>query len=200
MGRMNHLTLVAAATVRVKSWSDHGELHRLVMGMFQSASLPGEPNEKRAASNILFRVDEASIGKVLLIRSDIAPTNLPRGAKTKAVPWQMPHVGAAVRFRLTANAIRRARPVTPAVKRGVGISPVDDVADWVTNKLTGALDDVTLFSHDRSVVTSGKSALQLDVVDGYGLVRDPAALQSLLRVGVGRSKAFGCGLLTVARA
>jgi CRISPR system Cascade subunit CasE len=90
--------------------------------------------------------------------------------------------------------------VTPAVKRGVGISPVDDVADWVTNKLTGALADVTLFSHDRSVVTSGKSALQLDVVDGYGLVRDPAALQSLLRVGVGRSKAFGCGLLTVARA
>jgi CRISPR system Cascade subunit CasE len=197
---MNHLTQVAAPSVRVKSWSDHGELHRLVMAMFQSANLPGEPNEKRAASNILFRVDEAPAGKVLLIRSDIAPTNLPRGAKTKAVAWQMPVAGTAIRFRLTANAIRRTRPVTPAVKRGVGISPVHDVADWVTTKLAGAVDDVTLFSHDRSVVTSGKSALQLDVVDGYGLVHDPDALQHLLQTGVGRSKAFGCGLLTVARA
>ncbi|TFD45940.1 type I-E CRISPR-associated protein Cas6/Cse3/CasE [Cryobacterium frigoriphilum] len=197
---MNHLTLVAAPTVRVKSWSDHGELHRLVMAMFQSANLPGEPNEKRAASNILFRIDEAPTGKVLLIRSDIAPTNLPRGAKTKAVPWQMPEAGAAIRFRLTANAIRRTRPVTPAVKRGVGMSPVDDVADWMTNKLAGALDDVTLFSHDRSVVTSGKSPLQLDAVDGYALVHDPEAVQHLLKTGVGRSKAFGCGLLTIARA
>lgn len=197
---MNHLTLIAAPTVRVKSWSDHGELHRLVMAMFQSANLPGEPNEKRAASNILFRVDEAPTGKVLLIRSDIAPTNLPRGAKTKAVPWQMPEAGAAIRFRLTANAIRRTKPVTPAVKRGVGISPVDDVAEWMTNKLAGALEDVTLFSHDRSVVTSGKSPLQLDVVDGYALVHDPEAVQHLLKTGVGRAKAFGCGLLTIARA
>lgn len=197
---MNHMTLIAAPTVRVKSWTDHGELHRLVMGLFQSANLPGEVNEKRATSNILFRVDEASTGKVLLVRSDIAPTNLPRGAQTKAVPQQMLEVGEAIRFRLTANAIRRSRPATPDVKRGVGISPVEDVAEWVTNKLAGAVEDVTIFSHDRSVVTSGKSALQLDVVDGYGLVHDVEALQVLLKTGIGRSKAFGCGLLTVARA
>ncbi|WP_166787002.1 type I-E CRISPR-associated protein Cas6/Cse3/CasE [Cryobacterium sinapicolor] len=194
------MTLIAAPTVRVKSWTDHGELHRLVMGLFQSANLPGETNEKRATSNILFRVDEASTGKVLLVRSDIAPTNLPRGAQTKAVPQQVLEAGEAIRFRLTANAIRRSRPVTPDVKRGVGISPVENVAEWVTNKLAGAVEDVTLFSHNRSVVTSGKSALQLDIVDGYGLVHDPEVLQQLLKTGVGRSKAFGCGLLTVARA
>jgi CRISPR system Cascade subunit CasE len=197
---MNHMTLVAAPTVRVKSWTDHGELHRLVMGMFQSANLPGEANEKRVTSNILFRVDETSTGKVLLIRSDIAPTNLPRGAQTKAVALQVLDVGEAIRFRLTANAIRRSRPATPEIKRGVGISPVEDVAEWVTNKLAGAVEDVTIFNHDRSVVTSGKSALQLDVVDGYGLVHDTEALQLLLKTGIGRSKAFGCGLLTVARA
>jgi CRISPR system Cascade subunit CasE len=197
---MNHLTLIEAPTLRVKSWSDHGELHRLVMAMFQSVDLPGEPNAKRASSNILFRVDEAPTGKVLLIRSDVAPTNLPRSAKTKSVPWQMPETGTAIRFRLTANAIRRTRPATPEVKRGVGISPVEDVAEWVANKLAGALTDVTLFRHDRSVVTSGKSALQLDAVDGYALAQDPDTLQRLLKTGVGRSKAFGCGLLTIAQA
>ena len=197
---MTHLTLIPAPALRVGSWTDYGELHRVVMGLFHSAELGGQANERRLSCNILFRVDDTSQGKILLISSDIAPTNLPNGARTKTVPTLAPPAGTPIRFRMTVNAIRRNRPADPSIKRGKGISPVDGMAEWVSAKLVGAVTEVTVFNHDRSVATSGRSPLQIDVVDGYGIVENAAALETLARGGVGRSKAFGCGLLTVARA
>jgi len=197
---MSHLTLVPATSLRVKDWNDYGELHRIVMSLFNSAELPGPTTEKRLSQNILFRVDESSTGKILLIRADVAPTNLPSAAKTKEVTVAAPAVGTPVRFRLTVNAIRRTMPSGPTVKRGKGTSPVDRMAEWVSTKLDSGLRDVTIFDHVRSVASSGRAPLQMDVVDGYGSVRDSDALEALLQAGIGRSKAFGCGLLTVARA
>ncbi len=197
---MSHLTLIPALALRVRDWNDFGELHRVVMGFFASTELPGRASEKRLSQNILFRVDEIAAGKIVLIRSDIAPTNLPRDAKTKNVEAGAPPAGTPVRFRLTANAIRRTKPCDPAIKRGRGTSPVDRMAEWVSAKLETGLEEVTVFDHCRSIATSGRATLQLDVIDGHGVVRDPAALEQLLRSGVGRSKAFGCGLLTIALA
>jgi CRISPR system Cascade subunit CasE len=197
---MSHLTLIPAHAIRVRSWGDHGELHRVVMGLFASTDLPGEATEKRLSRNILFRVDETSAGKIVLVRSDVAPTNLPREAKTKPIAVEVPPAGTPIRFRMTVNAIHRSRPASPSIKRGTGTTPVDQISDWVTGRLGIAFDDITVFTHDRTVVTSGKSPLQLDAIDGYAIVTDPAALEAFLREGVGRAKAYGCGLLTVARA
>lgn len=197
---MSHLTMIPAPALNVTNWADYGELHRLVMGTFSSTQLPGKATEKRLSRNILFRVDDTSRGKLLLIRSDVAPTNLPREATTKEVLVQSPPNRTPVRFRMTVNAIRRTRPSAPTAKRGTGVSSVDRIAEWVTERLAVGLEDITVFNHDRSVVTSGRSPLQLDVIDGYGVIHDAAALEALIRAGVGRSKAFGCGLLTLARA
>ncbi len=197
---MSYLTLVPAHAVKVRNWRDHGELHRLIMGFFGSADLPGPPTEKRLSTNILFRVDETSLGKIILVRSDVPPTNLPREGKTKLTDGQTPREETAIRFRLTANAVHRSRPADPSLNRGQGTTPVADISEWVTSRLGDALDDITIFTHDRTVATSGKSPLQLDAVDGYAMVKNRAELEILLRSGVGRAKAFGCGLLTVARA
>ncbi len=197
---MSHLTLIPATALRVEDWRNYGNLHRVVMGMFSSTELPGSKTEKRLSRNILFRVDDSTAGKIVLIRADVAPTNLPRGAKTKDVGAGAPPVGTPVRFRITVNAIRRTSPSGPTVKRGHGTSPVERIDEWVTAKLSPGLEDVTVFDHTRAIASSGRAPLQLDVIDGYGVVRDSAALEELLRVGVGRSKAFGCGLLTLARA
>ena len=199
-GRMSHLTVIPATSLRVKDWSDYGELHRVVMSLFNSTQLPGPATEKRLSRNILFRVDEGTAGKILLVRADVAPTNLPSAAKTKEVAVSAPAIDTPVRFRLTVNAIRRTMPSGPTVKRGHGTSPVDHMAEWVSAKLEPGLGDVTIFDHVRSVASSGRSPLQLDIVDGYGIVKDVAALETLLQTGIGRSKAFGCGLLTIARA
>ncbi|KGJ72084.1 hypothetical protein GY21_17815 [Cryobacterium roopkundense] len=145
-------------------------------------------------------MDESTAGKIILIRADVAPTNLPAAAKTKDVAVGAPAIDTPIRFRLAVNAIRRTMPSGPTVKRGHGTSPVDHMAEWVAAKLDAGVRDVTIFDHVRTVASSGRAPLQLDVVDGYGIVRDVAALEVLLQSGIGRSKAFGCGLLTVARA
>ncbi len=197
---MSHLTLIPAHALRIRSWSDYGQLHRTVMGLFASADLPGEATEKRLSRNILFRVDETTSGKIILVRSDVQPTNLPREAKTKLVSVEAPSAGTPVRFRMTVNAIRRSRPADPSIKRGKGVTPVDDISVWIESHLSVAFADITVFTHDRTVVTSGKAPLQLDVVDGYATVSDKTVLEALIRNGVGRAKAYGCGLLTIARA
>jgi CRISPR system Cascade subunit CasE len=199
-GLMSHLTMIQASALSVKNWSDHGELHRLVMSFFRSTENEGADNEARASRNILFRVDETSNGKMLMIRSDVAPTNLPHAARTKETSAVSVPAGTPVRFRLTANAIRRSRPASPNEKRGRGISPVDRMEEWVSEKLAAGLGDITLIDHTRTVATSGKAPLQLDVLDGMAVVADAAELEELLRAGVGRSKAFGCGMLTLALA
>ena len=196
----SHLSLIPAQELHVKSWGDHGELHRIVMAMFSSADLPGELNEKRLSRNILFRVDDTAQGKVLLVRSDIAPTNLPARARTKRESDSLLAVGTHVRFRMTVNAVRRNRPANPTIKRGSGVSPVDRLAEWVAQRIDAAIGDITVLNHDRTVVTTGRSALQLDLIDGYGVIVDSDVLGELHRTGIGRAKAFGCGLLTTARA
>jgi CRISPR system Cascade subunit CasE len=197
---MSHLTVVPAHSIRVRKWSDFGELHKIVMGFFASTELPGRPTERRLSQNILFRVDETGDGKVVLVRSDVAPTNLPAGARTKKVDIEAPELETHIRFRMTVNAIHRSRPDNPSVKRGKGSTPVADMGTWVTSRLQDALGDVTVFTHDRAVSSSGKSTLQMDTIDGYATVTNVEALEAHLRRGVGRSKAFGCGLLTIARA
>ncbi|UWE74467.1 type I-E CRISPR-associated protein Cas6/Cse3/CasE [Corynebacterium diphtheriae bv. gravis] len=39
--------------------------------------------------------------------------------------------------------------------------------------------------------------IQIDTVDGFGIVEDPELLNELILHGVGRAKAYGCGLLSV---
>lgn len=37
----------------------------------------------------------------------------------------------------------------------------------------------------------------MDLIDGFGIVEDPAQLATVMAAGIGRSKNYGCGLLTV---
>lgn len=194
---------VPAGLLDVADWDDPRTLHRAVMALFP-ASLPGAEQERRAASSILFRVDDTATGRVVLVQSLVAPTQAPPRAKVKTV-----HIGTAmtpgtpVRFRVAVNAVTRSR--RPDGKHGDAPLPENQIDDWLTNKLTGALTAVTILSSTRSVYGTDRkglkkgslTALQVDTVDGVGTVHDPDRLLELVVDGVGRAKAYGCGLLTV---
>lgn len=177
---MSYLTVIDADMVGVRT------SHQAVMSLFP-VSLPGTENMRRVNTNILFAVD----GTRIIIRSDIEPTRVPVTAKTVRTPLEdVAEPGDIIRFRVTVNAVRRLR--------GGGTAPVADIDSWIEQRLSSALDEVTVLAHERSVVHSGHSPLQLDVVDGQAVVTDVLELQRLMREGVGRGRAFGCGLLLVA--
>lgn len=168
---------------------DPDAMHRAVMGLF--ASHPEVEGQRRERLGVLWR--EEPNGTVL-VRSAVVPTNLPSDAQTRAESVAALQPGARVLFRVTANAIRRH-----AAAAGGGHEPVADVEEWLRGKLAGAMSEVVVFSHDRSVERSAPRGLtvQYDRIDGAGIVGDVPSLERILHHGVGRSKAFGCGLLTV---
>jgi CRISPR system Cascade subunit CasE len=194
---------VPAGLLEVTDWDDQRALHRAVMALFPT-SLPGAEQERRATSKILFRVDESATGRVLLVQSLVAPTHAPPATRIKAV-----HCGTAmttgtpVRFRVAVNAVMRCR--RPDGKHRDDPLPEDQIDGWLVGKLTGALTGVTVLNSIRSVYGADRkglkkgstAALQVDTIDGVGIVDDPDRLLNLVVDGVGRAKAYGCGLLTV---
>ena len=189
--------------------------HRAVMSLF--GALSGKSVRKDA--NILFRLD-ALPGQApfFLVQSSVAPENIEKfdGALTKHISLPELQHGTTVSFRITVNAVRR-RTVESGGKKRVQVTPVpieidedsDDTTDysqnlemWLSNKLAGALHGVEMTTHVREVLQDAPHArsgmtLQLDTIDGIGIVESPEKLAAFLLEGVGREKAYGCGFLTV---
>lgn len=187
---------------------DPQRLHSEVMALF--GQLPGET--VRADSHILFRVDPPSgyQAATVLIRSAVEPRHSAEGLETRPESAP-PKAGTHVAFRVSVNAVRRRTlPTEPGTdaRRRVSLTPVprdDDpnatgstMTDWLSERFRGALSDCEILNHDRTV--TGKQTtriVQVDLIDGFGRVEDPARLSELLRHGVGRAKSYGCGLLTL---
>jgi CRISPR system Cascade subunit CasE len=196
---------VPAGLIMVPDWDDPRALHRVVMAMFPT-TLPGEPHERRANAKILFRVEETVTGRAVLIQSSVKPTHAPDGSKVKQVRCGTAMTpGTLVRFRIAVNTVTRNRTQRPKGKACDLPLPEDQVDAWLADKLAGGLDQVsilastrTVYGTDREGLKSGTvTALQVDTMDGVATVDDPDRLLELILDGVGRAKAYGCGLLTV---
>ena len=188
-----HRALIPVADLDVRRGTAT-DRHRAVMSLFP-ASLPGNVGLVRATSNILYRFETSpAAGNVVLVQSDIALADAHRWP-TREVPLTAltAPVGVAVMFRLAAYTIRRNRKEERPIA-------LDDVPAWVESKLAGALTDVTVFDVNRDVLTGPHpgSKMQIDTIDGVATVADDAALAKLTHQGVGRGKAYGAGLLTIA--
>ena len=173
----------------------------------------------RKDANILFRLDTLpGQAPFFLVQSLVAPENISKfdGALTKNIALPELQPDTTVSFRITVNAVRR-RTIENNGKKRVQVTPVpieidEDSEDstigaqnlerWLSNKLAGALNGVEITNHMREVLQDAPRAksgmtLQLDTIDGIGIVEDPEKLGTFLLEGVGREKAYGCGFLTV---
>lgn len=179
----------------------------------------------REEAGVLFRLEHLpGQAPSYLVRSTVAPSNLPEGGKTIDESDVLPQKGAAVAFRIAVNAVQRTKEKTKNGVRPVfadgtleelvetgQISEVEasraaEITPWLSERLAPALDDVRIINHQREVIGRGRQGqnrskdaltIQVDLIDGVALVNDPAALAQLLEKGVGRAKSYGCGLLTV---
>ncbi|MDK8845192.1 type I-E CRISPR-associated protein Cas6/Cse3/CasE [Corynebacterium sp. MSK297] len=219
-----HLSKIPAHSL-LRHNNDHGRhawdinsptfRHRAVMSLF--GALSGKSVRKDA--NILFRLDTLpGQAPFFLVQSSVAPENIEKfdGALTKHITLPKLQPGTTVSFRITVNAVRR-RTVESNGKKRVQVTPVPIEIDkdskdttvgsqnlemWLSNKLAGALNGVEITNHVREVLQDAPRAqsgmtLQLDTIDGIGIVEDPEKLGTFLLEGVGREKAYGCGFLTV---
>lgn len=211
-----HWTRFPASALADVDWSDHHDAHRAIMRLFPRL-LDGPPSERRAANGILYRVDVLAGEAVVLIQSAVVPQMLPVGARTMIVPeraWTF-RTGDRIAFRVAVNPVRRrtVRPegAAPAVtgeqrdRTGqrdtvVGAVAVNDMPTWLTAKMSDAVTDLEVVSHFRDETGHGPQKVIIDTLDCIATVANTHTLGALRQQGIGRAKAYGCGLLTAQRA
>ncbi|SDU78619.1 CRISPR system Cascade subunit CasE [Arcanobacterium phocae] len=192
--------------------------HRAVMALFDTI----ESDQPRENAAILFRADYlAGQAPFFLVQSKIPPTHAPTGTLTVERKLEVLPTATPVRLRLSVNAIRRKTTTdgTSLTKPKIIAAPIpfdfspkaseksqnhETMTPWLRNKLKKALGDVTITNHQRELLgvdrngkSTGSMIVQVDTVDAIATVVDGTELNSLILHGVGRAKAYGCGLLTV---
>lgn len=193
-------------------------MHAAVLSGFPPGVDPGR---------VLWRVDESAAHTELFVASAARPdlTHLVEQAGwPTAATWDTAHYspfldrlaeGQRWAFRLTANPVRSV-PRGPDV-RGVvkaHVTPAQQ-EQWLLTRSTrlgfevpegtlGAPDVVVKNRRTARFFRGDARDREVTVVmatfEGHLVVTDSGALRNTLVEGVGRAKAYGCGLLTLARA
>lgn len=177
--------------------SDVRAAHRFVMSHF-----PHVDGDPRAELGVLWRFEDED-DPHLLVQSLVPPTTI---VETKAFDPGGPENGTLLRFRVVANPSVKKKREGRRNSARVGIRGETDQLAWLEMRLAGALawsdaGDVRIAVPQRHF-GKGKQRVVVDAVgfDGVGHVVDHTQLAAVIANGVGPAKAFGCGLLSIARA
>ncbi|HEU5128262.1 MAG TPA: type I-E CRISPR-associated protein Cas6/Cse3/CasE [Glycomyces sp.] len=116
-------------------------------------------------------------------------------------------------FRLTANPVHYVRKAPGKPKQWLAHVTPDQQLKWLLDRSSkhgfavaaNADGDLNAVVHDRSWLRFAKEeqqrrqvSIRLATFEGVLTVEDPEALRRALVRGIGRAKAYGCGMLTLA--
>lgn len=182
--------------------NDPHNRHRAVMSLFGSL----DSDSPRKQNGILYRLERMTTeAAYYLVRSQTPIEKPTPGTITREESIAELEQGDVVQFRIAVNAVVRHTD-NNGCKSKIIIKPVQIEAtpQWTAAKLNAGLTDVSITRHNREFVglrnqPNGKQ-IQIDLLDGFARVDDWSVLRQMLLEGVGRAKAYGCGLLTIRRA
>lgn len=181
--------------------------HKLVMAGFPPDSTPGTA---RADHAVLFRAEPAGRHLRFLVQSITQPDWEPLSAITTAPPvvkelrqvLNVP-IGTRLAYRLTANPTRRE----PGGGRRLALVHDTDCHRWLERQANAsgfALDTSSLTISPADIPPGHKPGHKLTIhgrtFTGLLNVTDTEAFARTITHGIGRGRAYGCGLLTVLRA
>ncbi|GGT57886.1 type I-E CRISPR-associated protein Cas6/Cse3/CasE [Streptomyces purpureus] len=197
---------------------DAAALHRRIMTLVPS----GLGDSPRARAGLLFRLDHDGTGApTLLVQSRTAPNtaHLPTGyadARTRQMTPLLDALrpGLTVRYRLLGNAVKRCgrNSTEGRWKQAIVLRGADAEHWWTAQARKAGLalhtvhannaDTLTAWHGPAGTMRKDRTAVhhQGTRFDGIATVHDPEALRQALLQGIGRSKSYGCGLLSLAPA
>lgn len=191
-------------------------LHRRLMSMFPD----GVGSDARAKLGVLFRAEDTPTGTHILLQSTYQPDTgrLPDGYGTAVSRPLDPLLDAlrpdlAVRYRCVASPVRKPGATTRAAYNLAAVIALSGAAAdewWARQAESCGLRPLTVNSQPLDAIraqrgSSGPAAKQRirhnrTRFDGTALITDPQLLRTKIIEGIGRGKAYGCGLLSIAPA
>jgi CRISPR system Cascade subunit CasE len=211
------LTLDPVANRLARAWpSDVHAMHRMVMSGFPASEDPAA----RRALGVLFRTDTMDRRTHVLVQSAVEPDWSPLDADFFAEPVRTRDAGALLclptgahlRFRLVANPTRAIRPPGRDSRHAQHVPLRRDEGQngrlgWLLRKA-----EQGGFSVHLETVVAADQPLMRGRRDGNAwLTIEPCRFEGILEItdaerfrvsimsGIGRAKAYGCGLLSVGR-
>ncbi|WP_405650515.1 type I-E CRISPR-associated protein Cas6/Cse3/CasE [Streptomyces sp. RK9] len=191
-------------------------LHRRLMTLFPSHA----GKDARARFGVLFRVEDTPTGVHILLQSTHEPDlgQLPTGygkADARSLDTLLGALrpGLTLHYRCVASAVRKPGATTRRLYNLPAVVPLHGAdADewWLRQADTAGLKPLTHHSHPleaaRGTRTPQNAPQQQRIqhartqFDGTAAITDPELLRTKITDGIGRGKAYGCGLLTIAPA
>ncbi|MFJ2026900.1 type I-E CRISPR-associated protein Cas6/Cse3/CasE [Streptomyces sp. NPDC087897] len=197
--------------------SDQGiRLHQRMLQMFPD----GVEGPARAAFGVLFRAEESPRGPHILLQSHREPdsSRLPGNygrVETRSLDSLLAalHKGMAVNYRCVANPVRKPGSTS---REAYGLPPIVALSGkaavewWERQCHASGLEPLLIDAHPLAMVRGNQgskgSAAKRRIqhartqFDGTARVVDADLLREKLATGIGRGKAYGCGLLSIAPA
>lgn len=139
---------------------------------------------------ILYRVESDST----LVRSLVCP-DWPDAYSAVVKPFVSPPIAKGSRFRF--------RLAFSPVIQSCGRRRECDPREWLAKRDIGAdltiPEDgiVTCYRKEKSSSKLTQFFIPISTVDGYLTVTDPVRLEAVIASGIGRERAYGCGLMSV---
>lgn len=204
--RTLHLTSVpmnAGHFARV-DWTEPGSVHRAVMSLFPEVST----GSAREALGVLYRVEPLQAGGRVIVQSLVPPAIDVGTTKPMPDPALVFPVGTDVRGRVTLNPVKTVN-VGPNRRRTrsyvVNPNVLDEdmterqaLTEWAASKLPLADPHFDVAATSLASIARGQKRTPLFTAtfDFYGTVQDTAAFAEAVASGVGKARAYGCGLIT----
>jgi CRISPR system Cascade subunit CasE len=161
--------------------------HRLIMRGF-----PFSEGNPRQEFNVLFRIEPDGVALVQsAVRPDWSNCLPPDNFQTRMFELPSLTVGRHLRFRMAFNSIARLKGKELRI----------DPTQWIERHNIGANLDVRSIECDiqYDVSSGNRIAIHRAICDGICTVTDADVMQTSIIYGVGRAKAYGCGLFSVCR-
>ncbi|MFG2895081.1 type I-E CRISPR-associated protein Cas6/Cse3/CasE [Streptomyces sp. NPDC048248] len=186
-------------------------MHHRIMQLFPD----GLGAQARRQAGALFRTEDTGPTPVVLLQSQLRPDldQLPTdyaSAVTKDLSPLLDALrpGLTVRYRIIANAVRKPGHTTRATTGAPAVIPLTgaEADEWwqrqaeehsglhLSTAHSTPLDSARgQRAQDQRRITHARTQF-----DGAATIKDPDLLRQRLLDGIGRGKAYGCGLLTLA--
>lgn len=170
------------------------DLHRVLWRLF-----PGMDGEQRP---FLFRIERGQGLPTVLMQSSVAPVERAQGVSVlarKAFSLEGISEGQTLRFLLCANPVRREL----GTRRRQPLTNAAEQIQWLERQLGefGQVEGVNVWANEAQRFRKGshQAVVQMTTFIGSIRVTEAQGLRRRVVDGIGAAKAFGCGMLSLAR-
>lgn len=176
-------------------WADNYWVHTRVMRLF--GDLDGKDDVRERAS-ILYRIEPGIGTGRVLVQSNcrVEDSNI----RSKKLEYMLEGMrpGQLVGLRVKLNPVRTVNRTENGVTktRREPLNP-ESIVPWFTSAIQRALGDLVVDQVESDIELQRSVPIAVVTIDASATVVNTDALISLVGTGLGRAKAFGCGMLSI---